>query len=516
MVMGFIKKTGDRIGQKAKDAAKGDVGAIAETAANVATFGQASALGQALDEGEGLFETPKPEEIKAQDAGRTEEQKSQLRQSLADRQQKVAEAFDPGNFQKRQAQTSALGQSLQNNLQQVSAAQVGNVRPTSIAAPGSRQSVAPQFGNIDTQAGIAQTGQVDLSSPQLAALRGVNIGPGQGAAAQSQLLSALQQQAAGQGPSLAANQFQQAQEANLRAALAQQASLRGGFDPAAARQIRQSQADLQARAAQDAAQARIQEQLAARQQLAGVAGNVEQQQLQRGQLDLSARGQEAQQDVAQAGITQNAQKLQLDSEIQRAASSRNVADQQIAMATTVAQLEDAAVAQEYDANFRTALAQGQIDAQAAAQEFDANLERVMTNMDQQNDTIRQIYQNDVEALKDDIDLANRVYLAGVQADLSIDEMKFQLENAFQQEGMDQANARVAAENAFNNAMYQRELSIKQQQQARLGAGLQAIGTLGGAAVGALGGNPAAGAQLGGSLGGAAAGGVTGQAPTGGV
>lgn len=451
--------------------------------------------------GSGIFDTPKPKEIKAEDAGRSEEEKSKLREMLANRQQTVNEAFDPANFQKRQQQTSALGQALRGDIAQVSAGQLGSIRPTNIAAPGTRQVAAPDYSGVNTGAGVAQTGQIDFSAPQLQA----QIQQGQGAAAQSQLLAALQQQAAGLGPSLATNQFQQAQESNLRAALAAQASQRGGFDPAAARQIRQSQADLQAQAAQDAAQARIQEQLAARQQLAGVAGDIEQLQQQRNQLGVE-------QDIAQAGITQNAQKLQLDAELERAASSRNVADQQIAMANTVASLQDSALSQEYDANFRTALAQGQIDANAAAQEFDANLDRVLQNMDQQNDAIKQIYQNDVEALKDDIDLANRVYLAGVQAGLTIDEMKFQLEDAFQKEGMQQQNARVAAENAFNTAMYQRELSIKQAQQARLGAGLQALGTLGGAAVGAMSGNPAAGAQLGGSLGGAVGGVAGGQAP----
>lgn len=87
---------------------------------------------------------------------------------------------------------------------------------------------------------------------------------------QGQLIQALQAQAAGQGPSLAAEQLRQGQQANVAAQMAALASARGGANPAMARQTMQSAQQIQAQTARDAALARIQEQMNAQQQLGGV------------------------------------------------------------------------------------------------------------------------------------------------------------------------------------------------------------------------------------------------------
>lgn len=89
---------------------------------------------------------------------------------------------------------------------------------------------------------------------------------------QTNLASQLAAQAAGQGPSLAAMQLKQGQEANLAATMAQLASQRGGANPAMARATMQTAAEIQGKAAQEAAQARLAEQLQAQQVLGQVAG----------------------------------------------------------------------------------------------------------------------------------------------------------------------------------------------------------------------------------------------------
>lgn len=107
------------------------------------------------------------------------------------------------------------------------------------------------------------------------------------------LVNALQQQAAGKGPSLATNQMQQNVEQSLQAAASQQASQRGRVNPAlAARNMANQTASANQNAAMQSAQMRMQEQMNAQGQL--------------GNALSQARGQSQAYDLNQANLNQNA------------------------------------------------------------------------------------------------------------------------------------------------------------------------------------------------------------------
>ncbi len=112
---------------------------------------------------------------------------------------------------------------------------------------------------------------------------------------QSGLISQLQAQAAGKGPSLASAQLKAASDRSLAQQLAAASAQRGGNQAALQRALANSQAAQSAQLAQESAQARIQEQMAARSQLADVL------QSQRG-TDLQS--QLAQQQAAAQGLGQ--------------------------------------------------------------------------------------------------------------------------------------------------------------------------------------------------------------------
>lgn len=105
-------------------------------------------------------------------------------------------------------------------------------------------------------------------------------------AAQMGLLSQLQNQAAGQGPSLAQMQLKSANDRNLAQAMAM-AATRGGGGGLALRGLQQQRADLGAQAGQQSAMLRLQEQQQAQGALAGLAGGA------RGQ-DIGLATQQAQ------------------------------------------------------------------------------------------------------------------------------------------------------------------------------------------------------------------------------
>ena len=87
---------------------------------------------------------------------------------------------------------------------------------------------------------------------------------------QMSLADALAAQAAGEGPSLAARQLEEATGQNIAQSMALAASQRGATAGQGLRQIGQQTQLAQQQAARDAATMRIQEQLAAREQLGGV------------------------------------------------------------------------------------------------------------------------------------------------------------------------------------------------------------------------------------------------------
>ena len=119
---------------------------------------------------------------------------------------------------------------------------------------------------------------------------------------QMQLIGQLQQQAAGQGPSLAARQLRDATDRGIAQQQAMAAGAAPGQQAGAATMAAQQAGQLQSGMAGQAAQARIAEQLAARQQLAGVLGQGRGQDLQRAmqqqQLGMFSAGQENQRRLA--------------------------------------------------------------------------------------------------------------------------------------------------------------------------------------------------------------------------
>ena len=116
---------------------------------------------------------------------------------------------------------------------------------------------------------------------------------------QMSLADALQEQAAGRGPSLAESQLQRATDANIAQSMALAASQRGQTAGQGLRQIAQQSQAYQQQAARDAADMRIQEQLAARGQLGSVL------QSGRGQ-DINLASSQAQLDQARRLANQNA------------------------------------------------------------------------------------------------------------------------------------------------------------------------------------------------------------------
>jgi hypothetical protein len=90
---------------------------------------------------------------------------------------------------------------------------------------------------------------------------------------QQALISQLQRQASGRGPSLAGMQARQAADVGMANQLSMAAGAGPGNEALAARQAMQNNAGISANLAMTSAQARMAEQLNARQQLAGVLGN---------------------------------------------------------------------------------------------------------------------------------------------------------------------------------------------------------------------------------------------------
>jgi len=154
-------------------------------------------------------------------------------------------------------------------------------------------------------------------------------------AGQQSLISQLQAQAAGQGPSLAQNQLQRGTDRNLQQLLAAQAASRGGLSGAAAqRQLARNQAGAGQVAAGQSADLALNEQLAARQQLAGVLGAARQQ-------DIGLRGQDIGLQSTQAGLTQQ-ERMANQAAGNQFARDQAARDQQTALANQAAELQNQA------------------------------------------------------------------------------------------------------------------------------------------------------------------------------
>lgn len=142
-----------------------------------------------------------------------------------------------------------------------------------------------------------QLQEIQARKAQQVAAAQINTGPqDQFRNAQLGLVSQLQQQAAGQGPSLADMQLRQGADRNLSNAIAMQASQRGGMAGGLAmRNIAQQRADLGQQLAAQSGMQRLQEQQQAQQMLGGISGGA------RGQdIGLASTQAEMQQQAALA------------------------------------------------------------------------------------------------------------------------------------------------------------------------------------------------------------------------
>lgn len=225
--------------------------------------------------------------------------------------------------------------------------------------------LAFQAAQIGQLPGMERT-QIGMVDPAQAAQIQAGGNFNQAMAAQSGLLGQLQQQASGQGPSIADMQMQKGMEANLAANRAQLASARGGTNPLMARQVLQTSADIQAKTAQDAAMARLQEQMAAQNQLATVSGQ--------------ARVQSFEEASQQAQLQQQANLANMQSNLQRA------------------------------------IAQGQLTAQEASQIYQSETQKAMQNAQMQQQANMGNANNFLQAMQMGInrDLGQSGQLLGAQ------------------------------------------------------------------------------------------------------
>ncbi len=156
-------------------------------------------------------------------------------------------------------------------------------------------------------------------------------------AQQATLANQLAAQAAGQGPSLAQSQLQQATNRNVAQSMALAASQRGATAGQGLRSLAQQTSNINQQAAQQSADLAMQEQMAARQQLAGVAAAGREQDIG---LATSQAGLTQQTSLANAGFTQQAALANQDAgnqfQLQQAQLNQQagLANQQSALAQT--------------------------------------------------------------------------------------------------------------------------------------------------------------------------------------
>jgi len=288
-------------------------------------------------------------------------------------------------------------------------------------------SIAPAERYGGAQVGQFERGQAAQLSPaeriQAERVGGINIGQAQGfggaqidpaaqaraaqlgrqdqqfRAGQTGLMSQLQEQAAGRGPSLAGGQLQEASERTL-AQQAGAAAAGGGSSALARRQLATNAAQQNQQTARDVAQVRLQEQLAARQQLAGVAQtgreqdiNVANAQAQLAQQTALANQAAINQRAGQqAGLNQQAGMFSAEQMNQRQYQQAQL-NAQLALANQQAGMQALMANQQYGNQF--ALQQGQFGQQMNLANMQAFNERqaLQAQLQQQAGLANQQYAN---------------------------------------------------------------------------------------------------------------------------
>lgn len=276
---------------------------------------------------------------------------------------------------------NAASVQLPSDMQTAQVGPIGNIQGANVALPGAMQA-----------ANIGFNTQQQYNPNALSA--------------QNDLIRQLSAQAQGQGPSVAANQFRQAQEANVAAVMAQLASQRGGPSALAQRSAMQTGADIQAQTARDAATARLQEQLAAQ----GLLGQTTAAATQAG---IQQRGQDIGLATTQAGLEQEARGQTYGAEVQKGLTEAEMRQQ--------ADVVNQAVQRD------VAMANAQFKQDTAKTVYGAGIEKALTDAQNINEANKIKYTTEAQIAQHNADLQQQATLAGYDA---------QIQGAIKQAGLD--------------------------------------------------------------------------------
>jgi hypothetical protein len=420
----------------------------------------------------GQAERVAPAKVESDVLDYTDEQKKKITEAAAGVKKEVNEQLDPDRLKTAASGVSALGDTLM--------AQSAQTRLDPAAMTIDRTAVGPAPTRAVTDLDVSQirdVGTLNLANVPAATFdeasirRGQAYTGGEGEQYQRNLMQTLSQQAAGQGPSVAQLQFNAANEANLAASLAQQASLRGGYDPAAARQIRQTAADLQAKAASDAAQARMQEQLNAQNALANVAGTVEQQAGAKGSQSIQAQQADTSISQAKAQTETAAADLALRGETAAIEAQLRAREQDTAIQTTIAELKDGAAQQQFEGQLETILKQADIDSVESRTQFSEQVGVAVRNMELDQDVLAAVYSGNRQAFMSDVEAYNEMIKENARANISVAQSLANLEKMFIDQGMAAESAKIRAKNINDAAMVAHKQANKDRDIAAIRGGI---------------------------------------------
>lgn len=439
------------------------------------------ALGTLLS---GKAKTVKPKKPKAEASTTTTEEADKIRASMDARETKATEREQTAkeSLKEQAPAVSALGNTLVDSTKDVYAnANIPTMERTELARVSAPERTAfdpSQYGRVDTS-GITSTGDV---------ARAGTYNPGEGAQFLSSLGQQLQAQSIGQGPSVASQIAAQNRESALAASLAQQASLRGGFDPAAARQIRQVAGDVQAQIARDEMTARAQEQLNAQQALTNVGSAIE-------DTGIAA----AASDVAATGLEVQEKGIDVDSQVAAARTELEQRGQDIEMGQFAANLTSKetwqAVELELEQNFKDAdLAQ-----ESNTLEFKAAVDMAMDEVNKVTNALNLVYKGNMAAMQADVNAYNDIVSTGLAQGYTMDQTRQAFEESLIREGKTLREAQLRADNAHQTAMTAYAQKVKDRQAGVLKGAVGLAGNIAGmvATGGLSSAAPTGGAGLGG-------------------
>ena len=390
-------------------------------------------------------------------AGTTAEEADKIRGTY-DAQKESALAANlkaRGDMKTREDAVRAEGDALVEGVRQaysdVNLPEMTSTKLQRTAAPERATFNRGAIGDVDTS---AITGQAQVGPAQVYV-------PGEGAQYMSSLAEQLAAQARGEGPSIAAQTGQRNREAALAASLAQQASLRGGFDPAAARQIRQSAADLQAQTARDEMTARMQEQLNAQTALGDVSKAIEQTGQVAGEQQIASTGQQ----IDQRGQDINAATAAVEADLKQRG-------QDIQMEQYMTTLSDTQNARAAEMELEQNLKQADLDSIANSANFNAAVNLAMTQAAAITGALQTAYSGNTAAMREDINDFNSLVVDAMRQGQSIEAAKQQFERELIAEGKDERLAKIMADNAYRASMTAYHQAVADRQAGVIQGGMK--------------------------------------------